>query len=133
MLKLNVMFALHENGISKTRRLFGYLLSVLPSLAVLGSGFMKFFPSAEIHLLLEKLGMADHAVLIGLIEIGCVALYWIPRTSNIGFFLFCSYIGAIITGEIILGDFPLPGLTIGVMIYVGTFLLKPSLLGGLTR
>lgn len=120
---------LHEHGISKSRRLIGYALSILPSLAVLGSGFTKFFPNNDIHVLLEQLGMAQHAVLIGLIEIGCVVLYWIPKTSNIGFFFFCSYIGAIIAGEVVLGDIPLPGLTIGIMIYVGTLLRKPSLAG----
>lgn len=123
------MSELHEAGISKTQRIAGYILSLLPSLAVLGSGFIKFFPDTEIHLLLEQLGMAQHAILIGLIEIGCVLLYWIPKTSNIGFFLFCSYIGAIIVGELVVGDFPLPGLTIGAMIYIGTILRKPSLLG----
>ncbi|WP_090169194.1 hypothetical protein [Neolewinella agarilytica] len=122
------MFELHDAGISKRRRITGYVLSLLPSLAVLGSGFIKFFPNAEIHLLLEQLGMADHAVLIGLIEIGCVLLYWSPTTSNVGFFLFCSYIGGIIVGELVIGDFPLPGLAIGVMVYVGTILRKPSLL-----
>lgn len=67
--------------------------------------------------------------MIGLIEIVCVVLYWIPRTSNVGFFLFCSYAGGIIVGELILGDVPLPGLAIGGMIYLGTLLRKPSLLG----
>lgn len=123
------MFELHENGISKPQRIMGYVLSLLPSLAVLGSGFTKFFSNTEIHILLERLGMAEHAVMIGLIEIGCVLLYWIPKTSNIGFFFFCSYIGGIIVGELILGDVPVPGLAIGAMIYVGTLLRKPSLLG----
>lgn len=123
------MFELHEKGISKPQRFIGYALSLLPSLGVVGSGITKFFSDTEIHVLLEQLGMAEHAVLIGLIEIIVVLLYWIPKTSNIGFFLFCSYIGGIIVGELILGDIPLPGLTIGAMIYVGTLLRKPSLMG----
>lgn len=123
------MSTLHEPGISKIRRIVGYLLSILASLAVFGSGVTKFFPNNEIHLLLEQLGMAEHAVVIGLIEMGVVVLYWIPRISNIGFFLFCSYAGGIVVGELILGDVPLPGLAIGGMVYVGTLLRKPSLLG----
>ena len=95
----------------------------------MGSGFIKFFPDTEIHLLLEKLNLAEHAVVIGLIEIGVVILYWIPKTCNIGFFLFCSYCGGIIVGELILGDVPLPGLATGAMVYIGTLLRKPSLLG----
>jgi hypothetical protein len=123
------MSTLHETGISNSRRTIGYLLSILASLAVFGSGVTKFFANNEIHLLLERLGMAEHALLIGLIEIGVVILYWIPKISNIGFFLFCSYAGGIIVGELILGDVPLPGLAIGGMIYVGTLLRKPSLVG----
>lgn len=73
--------------------------------------------------------MAEYAALIGVVEVACVVLYWIPKTSNLGFFLFCSYIGGIICGELLLGEAPLPGLTIGAMIYVGTLLRKPSLLG----
>jgi hypothetical protein len=123
------MPTLHEPGISRPRKITGYLLSILPSLAVLGSGFAKFLPDTEIHALLERLGMAEHAVLIGLIEIGCVLLYWLPQVGHIGFFLFCSYAGGITVAELILGDVPLPGLAIGGMVYAGTLLRKPSLAG----
>lgn len=122
------MLKLHEEGISKSQRITGYILSLLPSLGIMGSGFMKFFPNTEIHVLLEQLGVAEHAVMIGLVEIFVVVLYWIPRTMNIGFFLFCSYAGGIVVGELIHGDVPLPGLVTGAMIYVGTLLRKPSLL-----
>lgn len=123
------MSTLHEAGISRPRKIAGYLLSALPSLAVLASGLFKFMDQVEILDPLERLGVAEHAALIGAIEVGCVLLYWIPKTSNIGFFLFCSYIGGIIVGELILGEVPLPGLAIGTMVYVGTLLRKPSLAG----
>lgn len=123
------MFILHEPGIGKTRRITGYLLSILPSLMVFGSGFAKFFQDARILEVLEKLGVVEHAVLIGVVEIVCVILYWIPKTSNIGFFLFCSYVGGIFVGELIIGEPPLPAIAIGSMIYTGTILRKPSLSG----
>ena len=123
------MSNLHEPGISKPRRITGYVLSVLPSLMVLLSGFVKFSKNEMILENLERLGVAEHAVLIGLVEILCVVLYWIPRTSNIGFFLFCSYAGGIIVGELILGDIPIPGIVTAIMIYTGTMLRKPSLSG----
>jgi len=93
------------------------------------SGVVKFTQNATIHQTLEKLGVAEQAVLIGVVEIFCVLLYWIPKTSNIGFFLFCSYAGGIIVGELILGDIPIPGIAIAIMIYTGTMLRKPSLSG----
>lgn len=121
------MFRLHENGIGPSRQIWGYALSLLASLAVFGSGVTKFFPAGDIHLLLRELGMEDHTLTIALVEIAVVVLYWIPRTSNFGFFLFCSYVGGILVAELILGDVPLPALAIGGMIYVGTLLLRPSL------
>ena len=123
------MAALHETGISKSRKTIGYLLSALPSLVVLLSGAVKFTRNPKILETLEQLGVAEHAALIGGIEILCVLLYWIPRTANIGFFLFCSYAGGIIVGELILGEPPVPGLVVAVMIYTGTLLRKPSLSG----
>ncbi|WP_116105101.1 hypothetical protein [Lewinella sp. IMCC34191] len=121
------MFAIHEKGVPRTRRVAGYILAALPSLGVLISGITKFFPGTDIHLLLQALGMDDYAIPIGLIEIIVVVLYWIPRTSKLGFFLFCTYIGGILVAEIMLGDVPVPALAIGGMVYLGTFLLKPSL------
>ena len=123
------MATLHETGISKPRKIIGYLLSILPSLMVFMSGVVKFTQNATILVTLEKLGVEEHAVLIGVVEILCVILYWIPRTSNIGFFLFCSYAGGIIVGELVIGEIPMPGMVIGVMIYIGTMLRKPSLSG----
>ena len=125
------MSHLHEAGIGKTRKVIGYLLSILPSLAIFGSGVAKFTPNEKVLEPLERLGVEEHAVLIGLVEILVVLIYWIPKVSNIGFFLFCSYAGGIIVGELILGEVPVPGLATAIMIYTGTLLRKPSLSGAL--
>jgi len=122
------MSKLHENGISKTQRVTGYVLSILASIGVLGSGFIKFFPNEEINQVLGRLGLEEHSIAIGLVEVLVVVIYWIPKTVNVGFFIFCSYLGGIIAAEIMLGDIPIPGLVLGAMVYVGTFLRKPSLL-----
>ena len=124
------MPALHETGISRPRKISGYALSILASVAVLGSGLLKFTANPDILVLLEQLGMAEHLIVIGIVEIAIVLVYWIPAVSNLGFFLFCSYVGGITVAELILGDVPLPGLAIGALVYVGTLLRKPSLLGG---
>ena len=93
------------------------------------SGLLKFTQNTWAMEPLEKLGLSEHAILVGVIEILCALLYWIPKTSNIGFFLLCSYVGGIIVGELLMGEVPIPGLAIGVMIYLGTLLRKPSLAG----
>jgi len=123
------MNSFHETGISKSSRITGYVLTLLASLGVLGSGLIKFFPNEEINQVLGRLGLEEYSIAIGLMEVLVVVLYWIPKTVNIGFFLFCSYLGGIIVAEILLGDIPIPGLMLGAMVYIGTFLRKPSLLG----
>jgi len=119
---------LHHANIGRTQKLIGYTLSILASVMVFSSALFKFTGEANIYAVLERLGVQEYALSIGLAEMLIVLIYWIPRTSNLGFFLFCSYIGAITVAEMLMGDFPLPGLTIGGMIYLGTLLRKPTLL-----
>lgn len=123
------MSRLHDPGSSRARLVPGYLLSIVASLAVLVAGLLKFFRQVELLDPLERLGLAEHAPVIGLVEVAVAVVYWIPRTANLGFFLFCGYIGGIVVGEIMLGEPPLPGLALGAMIYLGTLMRKPSLLG----
>jgi hypothetical protein len=123
------MSSLHESNIGKGQRMIGYFLSVLVSLGVLVSGVLKFTPNAWAVEPLEKLGLAEHAVPVGVVELLVVLLYWIPKTSNIGFFLFCVYVGGILMAEIMMGEVPVPALSIGVMVLLGTLLRKPSLVG----
>ena len=122
--------ALHEAGISKTRRIAGYVLSIIPSLMLLLAGVMKLSGSEEMKNNMAAIpNIADMTFLIGVIELVSLALYWIPRTSNIGFFLLASYAGGIIVAEIVAGGMPLPGVPLAIMLYVGTMLRKPSLSG----
>lgn len=122
------MSPLHHTNIGRTQKVIGYILSILASVMVFSSALFKFTGEVNIYLVLEKLGVQEYALPIGGAEMLIVLIYWIPRTSNLGFFLFCSYIGAITVAEMLMGDFPLPGLAIGGMIYLGTLLRKPALL-----
>ena len=71
----------------------------------------------------------DKMLLIGFIELGALALYWIPKTMNIGFFLLASFGGGIIVAEVVAGDIPIPGIIVSSLFYAGTMLRKPSLSG----
>ena len=122
------MFGTRKEGVGKWERRTGYALSALASLGVLASGVAKLFPGTEIHALLRELELDEHAVAIGLTEIGIVLVYWLPRTGNLGFFMFCAYVGAILMAEVLLGAFPLPALAIGALLFAGTILRKPYLL-----
>lgn len=123
------MASAHEPHIQKVQKITGYTLSLMASLAVLLSGLLKFVQDPWAIEPLEKLGLVEYTTAVGFVEVLCVVLYWLPKSSNIGFFLLCSYVGGIIVGELLMGEAPVPGLAIGFMVYVGTLLRKPSLAG----
>ncbi len=112
--------------VNKTRLIIGWVLSALPLLAILGGSFNKFSGNPE---LAEKLPYISSLPLLALLSLACAALYLIPKTSNIGFFLLCSYFGGVIVGELAMGEFPLVGLVLSTCLYVGTMLRKPELSG----
>ncbi|MFT7156125.1 MAG: hypothetical protein ACI8Q1_001130 [Parvicella sp.] len=124
------MNTLHETQISKTRRMAGYALSIIPSLMILMAGIMKVIGNEGMLENMNKItNWGDKMLLIGSIELGALVLYWIPKTMNIGFFLLASFGGGIIIAEVVGGDFPLPGIMVSTLFYVGTMLRKPSLSG----
>lgn len=112
--------------VSKTRRIAGWVLSAPPILALLGGSFNKLRGSEE---LAAKLPYISSLPLLAAVSLTCVILYLLPKTSNIGFFLLCSYFGGVIVGELAMGEFPLIGILMSVLLYVGTMLRKPSLSG----
>ena len=115
--------------ISKTRRIIGWILSILPTGMIVFSGINKILSHPIMVESLNKINLGAYIVTIGIIEIACVILYFIPKTSNIGFFLLCSYVGGIIVAEWAMGQMPLLGIAVAVSLYVGTMLRKPSLSG----
>ena len=124
------MNTLHETQISKTRRIAGYTLSIIPSLMILIAGILKVIGNEGMLENMNKItNWGDKMLLIGFIELGALALYWIPKTMNIGFFLLASFGGGIIVAEVVAGDIPIPGIIVSSLFYVGTFLRKPSLSG----
>jgi hypothetical protein len=121
---------LHEAQISKTRKIAGYTISILASLMILMAGIMKVIGNEGMLENMSKItNWGDKMLLIGLIELSALALYWIPKTSNIGFFLLASFGGGIIVAEVVSGSFPLTGIMVTTLFYVGTMLRKPSLSG----
>lgn len=126
------MSGLHETNLSKSRIIAGYILSALPSMMLVFSGVMKLLQDDFMVENMRQLGLINVMVFIGLLEIVCVVLYWIPKTMNLGFFLLCSFVGGIIVGELISVSgqaWPVPGLPLAIVLYIGTFLRKPSLTG----
>lgn len=80
----------------------------------------------------------DKLLFIGLLELVLLALYWIPKTQKLGFYLLCAFIGGVIVAEVAAGTHigqegppaPLIGIITAILLYGGTILRKPSMLKG---
>ena len=115
--------------ISRTRLYLGWAMSIFVSLGITAAGMGKMMKAPMLIESLSKINMEDNIVTIGIIEILCVVIYLIPKTSNIGFFLLCSYLGGVIVSEWAMGLDPTVGISLAVILYVGTMLRKPELSG----
>ncbi|MEM1324362.1 MAG: hypothetical protein AAGI23_00330 [Bacteroidota bacterium] len=114
-------------AINKTRKIVGWVLSALPAAAVTFSAFGKLAGLPEVT---EALGPLNiNPTYLAILALASVATYLYPKTSNIGFFLLCSYFGGVIVGESSTGEFPAVGIAMSVFLYVGTMLRKPELSG----
>ncbi len=116
------------NQIPRWRYYLGWAMSLFVCLGITASGMAKLMNAPMLVESLAIINLQDHIMTIGIIELTCVALYLFPKTSNIGFFLLCSYIGGIIAAEWAMG-IPAIGVTLAVLMYVGTMLRKPELSG----
>lgn len=129
-MEINKSKGLHESEISKKRKIAGYIISALPSVMLGLAGINKLAGVEWMQQNMEKIiNFGELTLFIGILELFCLVLYWIPKTSNLGFFLLCSYSGGIIVAEIVAGDMPIPGIIVATLLYVGTMLRKPSLFG----
>jgi hypothetical protein len=129
-LKQYKMANLHDTQINKSRKIVGYTLSIIPSIMLLMSGIMKISGAEGMQANMDKIpNFGVLMLVVGLIELAALILYWLPKTSNLGFFLLASYTGGVIVAEIVTGVPPMAGIMVATLIYLGTFLRKPSLFG----
>ena len=114
--------------IPRWQRILGYVLSVVASLPFLPSAFMKLSQPASFLDGWTKSYPAGSARPIGVIELTCVLLYWIPPARVLGAILLTGYLGGAIVTHVHLadGNWPIP-LTIGIMAWAGLCGVEPRL------
>lgn len=101
----------------------GRILSVLPTLMLLMSGFMKLTKPPELVEGFAKLGWNDNLALgLGIVELVSTALYVIPRTSVLGAILLTGYLGGAIATHVRIGDPFIAPVILGVVIWLGLYL-----------
>jgi hypothetical protein len=108
----------------------GRVLSLLPALLILFSAGMKLAHAPQfIAQWTGKFGYTEgSATTIGVIEVACVVLYLVPRTSVLGAVLLTGYLGGAVATHVRIGDpsFVTP-LLLGVLAWAGLYLREGRL------
>ncbi|MEM9077987.1 MAG: DoxX family protein [Bacteroidota bacterium] len=127
----------HESKISKTQKVIGYALSILFSIQILTAGILKVIKEANIVERMNNIpNWGDKLLFVGALELILLAIYWVPKTQKLGFYLLCSYMGGVIVAEVAAGTHieqgappaPLVGVFTTILLYAGTVLRKPTML-----
>src|SRR5574337_88483 len=83
----------------------GRILSALPVLMMLLGAAMAFSRSPQVAEGMAKFGYPESALLlIGVLELGSVIIYLIPRTAVLGAILMTGYLGGAIATHVRIGD-----------------------------
>ncbi len=100
----------------------GLALSGLASLVLLGSGGAKLAGVADVQkVIVDTLGYpAGTPMLLGVLEVGSVVLYLVPRTATLGAILLTGYLGGAISAHVRAADgqWPTP-LMLGLLVWAG--------------
>ena len=126
-------FQLNEKGtsmplatapVSKTMLWTGRIMSALPVLLTLLGAVMKLVKAAPALQGMARAGFSDKfVVLIGVLELVCVVVYLIPRTSVLGAILLTGLLGGATVTTLRIGDptWPMP-VVLGMMAWGGLYL-----------
>jgi hypothetical protein len=110
----------------------GRILTALPVLFLTFDGAIKFMPIAPVTDSFRELGYPPHlAPAIGILELACLVVYVIPRTSVLGAILLTGYLGGAVATHVRVGNplfshvlFPI---YIGALLWAGLFLREDRL------
>lgn len=119
---------LRERSVSKGASWAGWVIGVLPSLLLLMSAAMKFFPPTGFDEGLRHLGWdAGKMFYIGIVEVFCAVVYLVPRTAVLGAILITAYMGGAIATHVRVGDMFIVQILIGMLVWLGLYLRDPRL------
>lgn len=97
--------AAHESSVAKKKLVAGYVLTTLVALFLTFDTVIKVLRLAPAIQGTTDLGYPAETVLwIGMIELACVGLYLVPRTSVLGALLLTGYLGGAIATHVRVGS-----------------------------
>ena len=105
-----------------------WLISVIPSLLLAFSSFLKFQGSPEVVKGFAHLGIpASMMMPLAILEISCVVIYLIPPTSVLGAILLAGYMGGAMLTHWRAGEPFWMQFTVGVVFWLGLYLREDRL------
>lgn len=121
-----------RQGTSNAARRAGQIVSALPILFLLFDSVVKFFNVPAVAEAQNQLGIPQNLTpAIAIVELACLLLYMIPRTSPLGAMLLTGYLGGAVAIHVRVGNplfshilFPV---YVGVMLWAGLCLRNPRL------
>ncbi len=103
-------------------------MSALPVLMLLFSAAMKLMKAAPVLEGFARFGYPENvAVGIGVVELLCVTLYVLPRTSVLGAILLTGYLGGAIATHVRIGEPFIGPLVLGLLVWGGLYLREARL------
>jgi hypothetical protein len=111
-------------AVSKTMLWTGRVMSALPVLLILLGSVMKLVKTASVLEGFARAGLPERLILpVGLIELVCVVVYVIPRTSVLGAILVTGLLGGATITTLRVGDptYPMP-VVLGMLAWGGLYL-----------
>ena len=106
----------------------GYIISTLPVVVLLMSATMKFMKPASVVEGFAHLGLPESLALgLGILELACLVVYVIPRTSILGAILLTGYLGGATVTHLRVGDPFFAPVIVGMLVWAGLFLREPRL------
>lgn len=110
--------------VSKTALWTGRVMSALPVLLILLGSVMKLMKHPSVLEGFARAGVPERLILpVGLIELVCVVVYLIPRTSVLGAILMTGLLGGATITTLRVGDptYPMP-VILGMLAWGGLYL-----------
>lgn len=113
--------------VSRRRLLAGRILTALPALFLLWDSSMKLLSPTVVVETFARLGYADGVARpLGILQLACLGLYVLPRTSVLGAILLTGFLGGAVATHVRVGDplmshalFPV---YVGILIWGGLYL-----------
>ncbi len=104
----------------------GWIVSVLPALALIGSAVSKFLGPEFVLKEFNRLGYKPHQTFpLGIVELACTIIYLVPQTSVLGAILLTGYLGGATATHVRVGDSfdkVISPIIMGVLVWLGLYL-----------